>query len=278
MASNIKSVGLGNSYTLQAYFNETGTNTPGNYSTVYVEAKLMSGSIKWSSSYNSYLRVYWHDNRENYDRLVGETALSGCEYNSSYFAAGTINVTHNGDGNLSGYAYATFTKGGTSSYAPNTGGVATDWTALTYLPRSATIDTFTGNDVDGSFKVTYTKKSDSFTHKLRISIPSVKSLETFNYVSGTSFYLTDESKDYIYNYAKTNQLQSVTLGAVIETWSGGSKIGDSTELKNVCSLGAISKLFINNDWKRATPHIRINNEWKIAIPYIRINNEWKRSR
>lgn len=139
MASNSKSTSLGNNYTLQAYFNETGTNTSGNYSTVYVEGKLSSGNINWSSSYNSYIRIYWHDNRENYDRLVAETPISSCGFNSSYTASGTINVTHNDDGNLSGYAYATFTKGGTSNYAPNTGGVNTDWTALTSIARKANV-------------------------------------------------------------------------------------------------------------------------------------------
>lgn len=145
MASNIKSISLGNNYTLQAYFNETGTNVEGNYSTVYVEAKLIARNTNWSSSYASYLRIYWHDNKENYDRLVSEISMYGCNQWTDYYANGEITVYHNNDGNLSGYAYATFTKGGTSSYAPNSGSVTTDWTALTSIPRFAKITNSIGD-------------------------------------------------------------------------------------------------------------------------------------
>lgn len=134
-ASNAKSVVLGNNYTLQAYFAQGDRYTSSNYSKVYVEAKLTATNTNWSSSYASYLRVYWHDNRENYDRLVAEVAMYGCNQWTDYYASGTIDVYHNNDGNLSGYAYATFTKGGTSSYAPSSGGVATDWTALWKIDR-----------------------------------------------------------------------------------------------------------------------------------------------
>lgn len=145
MASNIKSISLGNNYTLQAYFNETGTNVEGNYSTVYVEAKLIARNTNWSSSYASYLRVYWHDNKENYDKLVSEISMYGCNQWTDYYANGEITVYHNNDGNLSGYAYATFTKGGTSSYAPNSGNVATDLTALTSIQRFAKITNSIGD-------------------------------------------------------------------------------------------------------------------------------------
>ena len=145
MASNIKSISLGNNYTLQAYFNETGTNVEGNYSTVYVEAKLIARNTNWSSSYASYLRVYWHDNKENYDRLISEISMYGCNQWTDYYANGEITVYHNNDGNLSGYAYATFTKGSTSSYAPNSGSVATDLTALTSIPRFAKITNSIGD-------------------------------------------------------------------------------------------------------------------------------------
>lgn len=145
MASNTKSISLGNNYTLQAYFNETGTNVEGNYSTVYVEAKLIARNTNWSSSYASYLRVYWHDNKENYDRLVSEISMYGCNQWTDYYANGEITVYHNNDGDLSGYAYATFTKGGTSSYAPNSGSVTTDWTALTSIPRFAKITNSIGD-------------------------------------------------------------------------------------------------------------------------------------
>ena len=142
MASNSKSITLysnnSKAYYLQAYFNEERTSTSNNSSRIYVEAKLTSEGYRWTSSYASYLRIYWHDNRENYDRLVAETSLTSITAGGSAYAGGYIDpLYHNSNGGLSGYAYATFTKGGTSSYTPNTGGVTTDWTALTTIPRQA---------------------------------------------------------------------------------------------------------------------------------------------
>lgn len=138
-STTLKSSG-NHSYTLQAYFNEESTSTPNNSSRIYVEAKLTSTGYRWTSSYNSYLRIYWHDNRENYDRLVGEVAATSISNNGSIIASGYIDpLYHNSDGNLSGYAYATWTKGGTSNYTPNNGSVTTSWTALTSIPRQANL-------------------------------------------------------------------------------------------------------------------------------------------
>ena len=234
-------------------------NVAGNYSVVRLYGILnVQGYISWSSGSASV-----------------HTESQGI---GTYYGAGSHIVIqrdfywgHDANGNFSVWIGASIN---TTYKSGSTGGVIT----LPSIPRAATIDSFTGNDVDGTFKVTYTKKSDSFTHKLRISIPHVKALETYAYTSGTTFSLNDESKDYIYNYAKTNNLSTVPIGAVIETWSGGTKIGESSELINNCTLGAISKLYINGEYKRATPYVRSDGNWKRAIPYIRSNNEWKRSR
>jgi hypothetical protein len=132
----------GTRYTLGASFNQNSTNIASNSSNVGVEASLTSYGGHWNSDYNSYLRVYWHDNRENYDRLVAELPLTTMPSNATVTAEGTIDVTHNSNGTLSGYAYATFTKGGTSSYCPEDSGVSNDWTALASIPRQASITSF----------------------------------------------------------------------------------------------------------------------------------------
>lgn len=132
----------GTRYTLGASFNQNSTNIASNSSNVGVEASLTSYGGHWNSDYNSYLRVYWHDNRENYDRLVAELPLTTMPSNATVTAEGTIDVTHNSNGTLSGYAYATFTKGGTSSYCPEDSGVSNDWTALASIPRQTSITSF----------------------------------------------------------------------------------------------------------------------------------------
>ena len=143
MASASKSVTLGSpsgyTYTLTASFNENSTNVANNTSNVTVTATIKSNGASWSSSYNSTLIIYWHDNRENYDRQVASVNITSLGMNASRSASGTINVTHKNDGTLSGYAYAKFTKGGTSSYTPNSGFVTTNLTALTKIDRYATM-------------------------------------------------------------------------------------------------------------------------------------------
>lgn len=127
-------------YRLTASFNENRTDVNSNTSNITCTATIQGLNYSgWSSGYNSTLTIYWHDNRENYDRYVASINISTLEAGGSRSASGTIDVTHNNDGNLSGYAYASFNKGGTSAYTPNSNGVTTDWTALTYIPRYATM-------------------------------------------------------------------------------------------------------------------------------------------
>lgn len=111
------------------------------------------------------------------------------------------------------------------------------------INRLATINSFTGNDIEGSFNVTYTSYVSSYTYKLRISIPNVIALETFNYASGTVFTLSNNSITYIYNYTKN--MNSVRLGAVIETWDGNNKLGESAELINTCVISNANPIFNN---------------------------------
>ena len=111
------------------------------------------------------------------------------------------------------------------------------------INRLATINSFTGNDIEGSFNVTYTSYVSSYTYKLRISIPNVIALETFNYASGTVFTLSNNSITYIYNY--TQSMNSVRLGAVIETWDGNNKLGESVELINTCVISNANPIFTN---------------------------------
>ena len=127
-------------YRLTASFNENSTDENSNTSNITCTATIQGlNRSGWSSSTASTLTIYWHDNRENYDRYVASVGIATLSAGGSRSASGTINVTHNDDGNLSGYAYASFSKGGTSSYTPSSNGVTTAWTGLTYIPRYATM-------------------------------------------------------------------------------------------------------------------------------------------
>lgn len=174
MASASKSATLnsnsGYTYTLTASFTENSTNTTNNTSNIKCTATLKSNGASWSSSYNSTLIIYWHDNRENYDRQVASINLTSLGRNASSSASGTINVTHKDDGTLSGYAYAKFTKGGTSSYTPNSGGVSTNNTALTTIPRASQPSIVGGNkfNIGDTITINMNRKSTAFTHKVTL--------------------------------------------------------------------------------------------------------------
>lgn len=178
MASASKTVTLysnnGYGYNLTASFKENSTDIANNTSNVTVTATIKSNGASWSSNYNSTLIIYWHDDRENYDRQVASINLKSLGTNASDNASGTINVTHKDDGTLSGYAYAKFTKGGTSAWTPNNGGVSTDWTALTTIARASqpSINTWPQNSPDFNIGDTITihmnKKSSAFTHTVTL--------------------------------------------------------------------------------------------------------------
>lgn len=162
-------------YGLTASFNENSTNIANNTSNITCTATISSENRSgWSSSYNSTLIIYWHDNRENYDRQVASINMTSLGVGESKSASGTINVTHKDDGTLSGYAYASFTKGGTSSYTPNSNGVTTDWTALTTIARASqpSINSYPNNTPDFNIGDTITihmnRKSTAFTHTVTL--------------------------------------------------------------------------------------------------------------
>lgn len=127
-------------YGFSVSFTENSTSTPNNTSNITCSASIWSENRSgWSAGSNSTLTVYWHDNRENYDRWVASISFSGVGVGETKTASGTIDVTHNDDGALSGYAYAYFAKGGSSAYAPASSGLTTDWTPLTAIARYPTL-------------------------------------------------------------------------------------------------------------------------------------------
>jgi len=148
-------------------------------------------------------------------------------YDGTVLASGTKTVTHNTDGKKE---IAVKVEAGIYNWAINKEG--TGAISLNTIPRASKINSFSGTDLSGSFSVNYTSYSNNFTNKLRISIPNVKALETFTYTSGTSFTLSQDSLNYLYAY--TSNTDKVQLGAVIETYSGNIKIGESTEAIHDC--------------------------------------------
>ena len=136
--------------TLTASFNETSTSTANNTSNITVTATQKIGNADWSSNYTSTLQIFWYDNNANGGgRLVASTGVKSQGRNATITASGSITVSHRADGSLTGYARAVWTKAGNSNWTPNSGSVATASTALTNIPRAATITSAPNfNDTD----------------------------------------------------------------------------------------------------------------------------------
>lgn len=199
-----------------------------NTSNVGYRLQLLSGSSGQFSGLNASYSI----------NINGKQVKSGSgQYSLGHngaitFAEGTMTVTHNDDGKKSINCSAVIDFQ-THTYSPG------DFTpsgtlTLSTIPRTSTINNFYGSDIEQYFSVNYTSHYSGFSNKLRLSIPNVKELENFNYTSGQTFKLSSDTIKYLYEYMKN--AKTVKIGAVVETWNGNTKIGDSVELINTCSI------------------------------------------
>ena len=106
---------------------------------------------------------------------------------------------------------------------------------LNTIPRAANITGFTcsTNYLDGTMSVSYDSKAN-FSYKLRLSIPNVVRIYLGDLgvqsagSKSTSHTFTQSELEAIYQQTKNSATQQI--GAVIETYNGGSKVGESSEL------------------------------------------------
>jgi len=280
MASASNSVTLwsngGHGYTLNASFWENSTSTPNNTSNITCKATLTSQGAAWSSSYNSTLTIYWHDNRENYDRYVASINLSSLGINASAAAQGTINVTHKDDGSLSGYAYAYFTKGGTSSYTPNSGGVSNGWTGLTKINRYPVLNSGM-NFTDRTNPTLNITAYGTYPLRVKLEAGGNTSLITRDLSSRNSQSYTIQLTDAERKLLRSKSADGKTL-AVRETvcaMNGNTELSASYKDYTMTIVRKPVKVMRDGSWVNAFPYVRVNGEWKEAKPYIRNNDSWK---
>lgn len=190
-----------------------------------------------------------------------------------YYGPGThtlvgndIWVWHNSDG--SGTAVLNWWF---SAYIGNWSGSGT--LGLTKINRQASINSFTGTTIGGNFNATFNSTSGSYNYKLRISVPNKVELQKFsNYTSGTNVTLSDSAVATAKQYSSDGIIQ---IGGVIETYSGSTKIGESSEIVINVTANKGYRIRVNGQWKEAVPYVRVNGAWKEATAYIRVNGTWK---
>lgn len=220
----------GSHYTLWQSITTNSQSVTGNYSNVTVNLYLTFDG----SSYYAYTSDTTSGSMTidgvGFNYSIGSISFSSGQSKTITLASWTGNVIHNSDG--------TRTLSVSGSWNTNTSrigsGSCSASATLPTIPRASTIASFNGTDIEGNFSVQYNSYSSSFTNKLRISIPNVKELENFTYTSGTTFKLSSSTISYLYTYMANSK--TVSIGAVIETYSGSTKIGESSEVVNTCYI------------------------------------------
>lgn len=238
-------------YTLYVKFTETSTSTPNNTSTISISGYMLGNNIGWSSSYNSYLRLYWHDNNTNTDKLVGSSSgFTSLAMNTKKSVSGSITVTHKSDGSLDGYAKLVYEAGSTSGgYAPSSNNVQTDTTPLTDIPRASSVSSISGSELGSAVTVNINRAVSSFTHKVEYSFAG-SSWTTVATSAGTSCSFTPA----LSLASNIPNATSGTLTVRVTTYSGSAQIGSAVTKTKTLSLpasvvpdiGTISATMVNN--------------------------------
>lgn len=229
--------GNGYPYELTASFTENSTNTTNNTSNITCTASFKSVDAYWQTQYASTLTIYWHDNRENYDRYVASVTFKGINSGQTITASGTINVTHNDDGTLSGYAYAWYDKGSTTTaWACNSGGCYSDfdanfnpiYTGLTTIARASvpTLDKTTFN-IGDTITIYTNRKSTAFTHTVTLYFGTY----SYQIATGVTDSVTFNTSTIANNmYQQIPNAPEGVGNVTIETYNGGTSIGNKNVL------------------------------------------------
>ena len=258
-------------HTLTASVYSIGQSTNENYTNIRVDVYI---------NRNSSTGAYWYGTCSGYIIVDGQRqdfSVNGYDCRNAqntHIATKDFRVYHNADGTKAA-SWTVYFDGQNTSY------VGAQTITGTYgcptIARAASIGTVTWTDLESSFNATFTSPSSSFSYKLRVSIPYVQSIVTYdNYTSGTAKTLTQAQKNTIYQYLIDNKLSNCALGFVIETWSGNTKIGESSEPTKTFTMPALSTLSTNTNTYTTPATIAItitrNNSKYTHKLYHKLNN------
>lgn len=215
-------------YVLSVSFEETGTSTANNTSTISITGSIKSTGQAWDSKYDNYLKIYWYDNNSGKETLIKTSSeFQDLAKNGSKSVTGSTTVTHKSDGSLSGYAKVYFDAGSAFNYIPVDSSVSTATTTLTSIPRQSSFGTITGSTIGSGITVNITRNSSSFTHSLWYSFGSLTWQGIASGV-GTSYTFTPP-------LSICSQIPSATSGTmtlILRTYNGSTQIG-SDVYKNI---------------------------------------------
>ena len=224
-ASKTKTLQTG--WNLTASFEETGTNTPNNTSTIRCDARVAPVSSAYYFDYTNAadLSVYWHDNNTNTDRWVAGGTRNSASSSNNATASGSITVTHKADGTLSGYAKAVWTKKYNSGYIPASGNVSTDTKALTNIPRKSKPTASPASlslPNTGTLTITTNRAASSFTHTITLKVDNTQIAETTEVGESATYNVADIQAAIL---ATIPNATTATLTAICRTYSGTTDLG-----------------------------------------------------
>ena len=211
-------------YVMSVSWSEGSTNIANNTTVISANGSFAGPNISFDSWQTYYLRLYWHDNNTNTDKLFATSAgftSAGQSYGTKS-VSGKITVTHKSDGSLSGYVKLRFDAPGTSGgWSPGTTDLNTKWTACTTIARASSIDV-SGSQLGSGVSVTINRKSESFTHKVEYKfVESAWTTASSNATTSASFTPP---------VSLATQIPSAESGALtvrVTTFNGSTQIGDS---------------------------------------------------
>ena len=229
----------GNKARLEISWVENSTNINNNTSNLTITGRIKMTSGSYASDYVPYLRVYWHNNANNTNTLIGEAQVSSLS-SSWYTISDTINAVHYEDGTGRGYAYAEWT-GSSFPYTPRSGSIATDTGDLTTIAR-ASVPTATDGYIGSSITISTNKKSPNFTHTLSYSFGSLSEqiatgvVDSYGWTIPTSFY------------SQIPNASEGTCTITCTTYQGSTQIGTpkTTTFKAKCDPQECSPTFDYN--------------------------------
>lgn len=214
-------------YKIKAEFAENSTNQGNNSSSVTVKGSFITNAnIKWSTSHNSTLEIWWYDGNANRGgKKVASTTFAGVANSKTYSCSGTINVTHNSNGSLTGcYAKVVFKKGSTTSaYAPPDSNVSTDSKTLTAIPRQSSVGNCTAGSTLSGPTINITKAVSSY--KDNITLTYNNKTITRNSFTSSKLTFTEAERLLIFQAQGAGQTKSWTISG--KTYNGSTQVGSN---------------------------------------------------
>ena len=225
----------GASFYLSVYFEEKGTSVSNNTSSIYAKASMqptVSGNSFWVTGAGT-LYIYWHDNKTNSDRYIAEVSFDELGYDTwTRTAEGTISVEHKDDGNLSGYAFARWTRNNTyGGYVPASGDCSTAWIALTTIARksSPTVSpasiSLPSSSTGTAITVNTNRKSTSFKHTVTLKVGNTQIAQKTNVGDSCTWTYANVSSAIL---ATIPNASSATVSVICETFNGSISIGSNS--------------------------------------------------